>query len=163
MATTDPQSAALQAMQDPGGGNPWQSPIFQVARAWAAQDPTSVANWVISMTDSNAEARTISQVMRQWTREDMSAAVNWVNALPQGASYDAAAAALAFSMVPNNPQDAVGWADNIADASARADALQRVSREVMWRDPTNGAAILEAAGVPANLIPPPGQRGSCGR
>jgi hypothetical protein len=92
----------------------------------------------------------------------MTAAANWVNALPQGVAYDSAAAALAFSMAGNDPQDAVSWADNIADAAARTNALERVSREVMRRDPTNGAAILAAAGVPANLIPPQGQ-GSGGR
>jgi hypothetical protein len=162
-AANDPQAAALLAMQDAAGGNPWQSPLSQVARTWASQDPTAAANWALSLTDPTAEARTISQVMRQWSRDDMTAAANWVNGLPQGPSYDAAAAALAFSMAVNDPQDAITWADNIADPNARTNALQRVSREVMWRDPTNGAAVLEAAGVPPNLIPPPGQRPSRGR
>jgi hypothetical protein len=62
-------------------------------------------------------------------------------------------------MAATNPQDAIAWANNIADSTARTNALQRISREVMWRDPTNGLAMLEAAGVPANLIPPPGWRG----
>jgi hypothetical protein len=162
-AASDPQSAALQAMQDSAGTNPWQSPLAQVARTWAAQDPMAAANWALSLTDPTAEARTISQVMRQWGRDDLTAAANWVNSLPQGASYDFAAAALAFSMASSNPQDAVSWADNISDATARNNALERVSREVVSRDPTNGAAILEAAGVPANLIPQPGQRGRRGR
>jgi hypothetical protein len=157
-AAQDPQAAALQAVQDTGDGNPWRSPISQVARTWATQDPMAAANWAVSLSDPETEARSISQVMRQWARQDPTAAANWVSALPQGSSYDSAAAALAFSMASSDPQAAVTWADNIADASARTSALQRVSREVMWRDPTNGAAILEAAGVPANLIPPPGQR-----
>jgi len=118
----------------------------------------SAANWAMSLTDPQAEARTISQVMREWARDDFNAAVNWVNSQPPGPSYDAAAAALAFSMAANNPQDAIAWAGNIADPTARTNALQRISREVMWRDPTNGMSILQASGVPANLIPPPGQR-----
>ena len=158
-AAIDPQAAALQAMQSGAtGGSGWQSPLAQVARTWASEDPMTAANWAISLTDPQAEARTISQVMREWARDDLNAAVSWVNSLPPGASYDAAAAALAFSMAASNPQDAVAWADNIADATARTNALQRISREVMWRDPTNGAAMLQAAGVPPNLIPPPGQR-----
>jgi hypothetical protein len=158
-ATIDPQAAALQAMQSGvTGGSGWQSPLAQVARTWASEDPMSAANWAMSLTDPQAEARTISQVMREWARDDLNAAVNWVNSQPPGPSYDAAAAALAFSMAANNPQDAIAWADNIADATARTNALQRISREVMWRDPTNGMSILQASGVPANLIPPPGQR-----
>ncbi len=158
-ATTDPQAAAMQAAQNLTDGNSWQSPVYQVARAWAAQDPQGAANWAISLTDPTTESRTISQVMRQWARDDMTAAANWVNSLPPGASYDSAAGAIAFAMAGNDPKDAVAWADNIAEADARTNALQRVSREVMWRDPTNGLAILQAAGVPPNLIPAPPQRG----
>jgi hypothetical protein len=156
-ATNDPQGAALAAMQ--AGGDGWRSPILQVARTWASEDPLAAANWSIGLTDSQAQMRSISQVMRQWTREDVSAAANWVNSLPPGSSYDAAAAGLAASLAANHPQDAISWAQNIADPTMRTDALQRVSREVMWRNPTNGAEILQAAGVPANLIPQPGADG----
>jgi hypothetical protein len=64
---------------------------------------------------------------------------------------------MAYAVAPNDPQAAVNWANSIADQNARNTALQRVSREVMWRDPTNGNAVLQAAGVPPNLIPAPGQ------
>jgi hypothetical protein len=64
---------------------------------------------------------------------------------------------MAYAVAANDPQAAVSWANSIADQNARNTALQRVSSQVMWRDPTNGAAVLQAAGVPANLIPPPGQ------
>ena len=159
-ATNDPQAAALQAMQQGGDGG-WRSPVYQVARTWANSDPTAAANWSIGLTDPQAQARSIGQVMRQWSREDVTAAANWVNALPPGSTYDAAAGALAVSLAGNDPQSAVGWAQNIADVNARNTALERISREVMWRDPANGAATLQAIGVPANLIPaphPPAQR-----
>lgn len=160
-ATNDPQAAALQASQDNAGGG-WRSPVGQVVRTWAGQDPTAAANWALSLTDPETQARSISQVMRQWTREDLTAATNWVNTLPAGATHDTAVAALAFSMAGTDPQSAINWAGNIVDATARNNALQRISREVMWRDPTNGNAILQAAGVPANLIPAPGNRGPRG-
>jgi len=156
-AMNDPQGAAVAAMQ--AGGDGWRSPIFQVARTWATEDPLAAANWSIGLTDPQTQMRSISQVMRQWTREDVSAAVNWVNSLPPGSSYDSAAAGLAGSLAADHPQDAISWAQNIADPTMRTDALQRVSREVMWRNPTNGAEILQAAGVPANLIPQPGTGG----
>lgn len=160
-AANDPQAAALQASQDNAGGG-WRSPVGQVVRTWAGQDPTAAANWALSLTDPETQARSISQVMRQWTREDLTAATNWVNALPAGVTHDTAVAALAFSMAASDPQSAISWAGNIVDATARNNALQRISREVMSRDPTNGNAILQAAGVPANLIPAPGSRGPRG-
>lgn len=155
-ATVDPQAAALQAAQSGVFGSGWNSPISQVARTWAADDPMSAANWAMSLTDPQAEARTMSQVMREWARDDLNSAMNWVNSLPPGSSYDAAAAALAIAMAGTNLQDAIAWANNIANSDARTNALERISREVMWRDPTNGQATLQAAGVPPNLIPPPG-------
>jgi hypothetical protein len=157
-ANVDPQAAALQAAQSGVFGNGWQSPLAQVARTWAADDPMSAATWALSLTDPQAENRTISQVMREWARDDLNGAINWVNSLPPGTAYDAAAAALAISMAGTNLQDAIAWANNIGNSDARTIALQRISREVMWRDPTNGLATLEAAGVPSNLIPPPGWR-----
>jgi hypothetical protein len=160
-AANDPQAAALQASQDNAAGG-WRSPVNQVVRTWAGQDPTAAANWALSLSDPTSQARSISQVMRQWTREDSTAAANWISALPPGGTHDAAVAAMASSMAATDPQSAVNWAQNIADETARNNALQRVSREVMWRDPTNGSAILQAAGVPPNLIPPPGQRGPPG-
>jgi len=59
-------------------------------------------------------------------------------------------------MANTNLQDAIGWANNIADPDARTSTLERISRQVMWHDLANGLAMLQAAGVPPNLIPPPG-------
>jgi hypothetical protein len=157
-AANDPQAAALQAAQDNSEGG-WRSPVNQVVRTWAAQDPAAAANWSLSLTDAEARSRSISQVMRQWTRDDETAATNWINALPPGGNHDTAIAALATSLAGSDPQSAINWARNIADETARNSALQRISREVMWRDPANGNAVLQAAGVPPNLIPPPGRRG----
>jgi hypothetical protein len=50
----------------------------------------------------------------------------------------------------------------MSDEAARQRALQRVSREVMARDPQNGAA-MQAAGLPANQINQPRGTGGSGR
>jgi hypothetical protein len=160
-AANDPQAAAAQAAQD-NTENGWRSPTNQVVRTWAAQDPAAAAKWSLSISDAEAQARSLSQVMRQWTRDDATAAANWATSLPAGGPHDAAVAALATSLAGTDPQNAVSWAKTISDETMRNNALQRVSREVMWRDPTNGNALLQAAGVPANLIPPPGRRGPPG-
>lgn len=160
-AANDPQAAALQAAQD-NTESGWRSPVNQVVRTWAGQDPAAAANWSLALSDPEARSRSISQVMRQWTRENAAAAADWINALPPGGNHDAAVAALASAMASTDPQNAVSWARNITDETTRNNALQRISREVMWRDPTNGNAILQAAGVPPNLIPPPSRRGPPG-
>jgi hypothetical protein len=155
-ANVDPAAAAAQAAKDPNGGG-WRSPVNQVVRTWASQDPAAAANWALSLSDPQTSSRALSQAVRQWERADLSSTTNWVNGLPNGPAHDSASASMAYAVAPNDPQAAVNWANGIADQNARNAALQRVSREVMWRDPTNGAAVLQAAGVPANLIPPPGQ------
>jgi hypothetical protein len=155
-ANVDPAAAAAQAAQNSSDGG-WRSPINQVVRTWASQDPAAAANWALSLGDSQTESRVVSQAVRQWARADLTAATNWVSGLPDGQARDSASASMAFAIAPNDPQTAVTWANSIADEAARNTALQRLSAQVMWRDPTNGAAVLQAAGVPANLIPPPGQ------
>jgi hypothetical protein len=155
-ASVDPAAAAAQAAKDSSGGG-WRSPVNQVVRTWASQDPAAAANWSLSLGDPQTSSRAVSQAVRQWARADMSAATNWVTGLSDGQAHDSASAAMASAIAPNDPQAAVNWANGIADETARNAALQRLSREVMWRDPTNGAAVLQAARVPANLIPPPGQ------
>lgn len=161
-AATDPQAAAAQAALDPSSGG-WRSPVGQVVRTWASQDPSAAANWTLTLSDPNTESHAVGQAVRQWARADTNAATNWVNALPDGQAHDSASAAMALAIAPTDAQSAVNWANSIADENARTQALQRLSREVMWRDPTNGSAALQAAGVPPNLIPqggqPPGRRG----
>jgi hypothetical protein len=155
-ANVDPAAAAAQAAKDSSGGG-WRSPINQVVRTWASQDPAAAANFSLSLTDPQTESRALSQAVRQWARADLNSATSWVNGLPDGYARDSAATSMALAIAPTDPQAAVNWANGIADETARNAALQRLSREVMWRDPTNGAGVLQAAGVPANLIPPPGQ------
>jgi hypothetical protein len=155
-ANVDPAAAAAQAAKDSSGGG-WRSPVNQVVRTWASQDPAAAANWSLSLGDPQTSSRAVSQAVGQWARANLSAATNWVNGLPNGQVHDSASASMAFALAPTDAQTAVSWANGIADENARNAALQRLSREVMWRDPTNGAATLQAAGVPANLIPPPNQ------
>ena len=156
-ANVDPAAAAAQAAKDPNGAG-WRSPINQVVRTWASQDPAAAANWSLSLNDPQTSSRAVSQAVRQWARADLGSAASWVNGLPDGQARDSASASMAFATAANDPQSAVNWANSIADQKERENALQQVSRQVMWRDPTNGAAVLQAAGVPANLIPQPGQR-----
>ncbi len=156
-ASNDPASAALQASQDNTEGG-WRSPVNQVVRTWASQDPTAAANWSLSLPAGDAQSRSLSQVVRQWARDDASAAANWVSAMSPGGTHDTALGALASSMAAADPQNAVNLAQSISDVTARNEALQRISRDVMWRDPANGNAMLQAAGVPPNLIPPPSSR-----
>jgi hypothetical protein len=151
-AANDPQAAALQASQN-NSEEGWRSPVNQVVRTWASQDPTSAANWSLSLPDGDARSRSISQVVRQWAHDDATGAANSVSGMSPGGPHDTAVAALASSMAATDPQNAVNWAQSISDVTARDNALQRISREVMWRDPANGNALLQAAGVPPNLIP----------
>ena len=155
-ANVDPAAAAAAAAKD-ASGDGWRSPVNQVVRTWASQDPSAAANWALSLNDPQASSRAVSPAVRQWARADLSAATDWVNGLAAGQARDNASASMAYTMAATDPKSAVNWANSIADETARNNALQRLSREVMFRDPTNGAAVLQAAGVPANLIPPPGQ------
>lgn len=151
-AATDPQAAALHAtaVAEPDEG--WRSPVNSVVQTWAGQDPAAAANWALSVADAQAQARSISQVMRRWANADASAAANWIHSLESGAARDAAVAGLAQALVSRDPQTAISWVGTMSDDSTRQSALRRISGSVMWRDPQNGAALLQAAGLPADQI-----------
>jgi hypothetical protein len=150
-AASDPQAAAAQAAADGQTGG-WRSPVGSVVQTWAAQDPAAAAKWSLSLPDAQAQERSVAQVMRQWAREDPTAAANWIYSLESGASRDAAVAGLAQSIVVQDPSTALSWIGTITDEATRSRTLQRVSGTVMWRDPENGAALLQAAGLPADQI-----------
>lgn len=147
----DPASAAAAAAQDPAGSG-WRSPLSQVVRNWADEDPQAALNFAMTMTDASAQARSVGDIVRRWSQADANAAASSINTMPGGSVRDAAAAAFASSVASTDVPTAVGWAQSISDAEARTAALQRVSRRVIWQDPANGAATLQNAGVPMNII-----------
>lgn len=158
-SSTDPLSAASLAAQDTSNSG-WRSPLGQVVRTWAGQDPQGALNFATTISDPATQDRTVGDVVRRWSDQDPAAAGSWINGLPAGSVRDSAAAAYASSVSSTDLSAAVGWAQSITDQNARTAALQQVSRRVLRRDPTNGAATLVSAGVPAtilqNLTPEPG-------
>ncbi len=157
-STTDPAAAAAAATQDPNAGGGWRSPLSEVLRNWADQDPQGALNYALAIADPGTQTRSVGEIVRHWSEQDATAAASSINAIPPGTARDAAAAALASAVASSDLPGAVGWAQSIGDDAARTSALQRVSRRVLWRDPTNGAATLQSAGVPAEIIqnlPPP--------
>ncbi len=156
-AKVDPEEAARQAALN-NTGQGWRSPVQQVVGTWADQDPVAAAKWSLTLPDAETRARSVSEVMRDWSREDPGAAANWIHSLPQGAERDAAVAGYAYSVAGTEPQVALEWVATMSDESARQRTLQRVGRIVMWRDPQNGPALLQAAGVPADQIVTPRRR-----
>jgi hypothetical protein len=157
-SAVDPQAAAAQAALTSSDGG-WRSPVTQVLRNWASQDPLGAIAWTNAQADPSMQARDIGQIVRQWSRDDQTAAANWVNTLSPGVTRDAAVASLAFSLGGTDPSAAIGWAESISDADQRTNAITRLSREIMARNPSNGAAILQAAGIAPPANPVQGRRG----
>jgi hypothetical protein len=156
-SSTDPLAAAAAAAQD-SSSTGWRSPIGQVLRTWSNEDPQAALSYALTMSDTSAQSRSVSDIVRRWSDQDPTAAGSWINSMPAGPARDAAVAAFASAVSSTDLQAAVGWAQSISDDSARTSALQRVSRHVLWRDPTNGPANLQSAGVPPEILqslPPP--------
>jgi hypothetical protein len=158
-SATDPQAAATAAEQDASTSG-WRSPLAQVIRTWSSQDPQSALSYALTIGDPAAQARSVSDIVRRWSEQDANAAATWINTVPAGAARDAAVAALASAVSSTDIPAAVGWAQSISDNTARTSALQRVSRRVLWRDPDNGLATLQGAGVPMEILQalPPARR-----
>ncbi|MEP6821587.1 MAG: hypothetical protein ABI946_04480 [Chthoniobacterales bacterium] len=156
-AQTNPVAAGNSAAQDPQEG--WRSPITQVASTWADQDPVAAAQWALSISDAATRTRSVSEVMRQWSRDEPAAAANWIYSLETGPMRDSAVAGFASSIASVDPQTALGWIGTMSDEAERQRTLRRVGRIVLWRDPANGPALLQTAGLPADQIEALSRRG----
>jgi hypothetical protein len=142
----DPQGAAAYASAQQGqGGGGWRSPINQVVSTWAQQDPVAAANWSLSLSDSEAQLRSLSQVMRDWGRQDPTGTANWIHTLPAGVQHDTAVAGFAESMAFADPQNALNWIGTITDDAVRQRALQ--ARVDGWQKTVETVAVNRYLGT----------------
>ena len=159
-SATDPLAAANAAAQD-SSGTGWRSPLGAGIRGpGRAEDPQAALNYALTISDSSAQSRSVGDICAALGRHGSDRGGTWINSMPAGPARDAAVAAFASAVSSTDLQAAVGWAQSISDETARTSALQRVSRRVLWRDPDNGLATLQGAGVPPEILQalPPAHR-----
>ncbi len=149
---SDPAAAARYALE--AGlttGNEFTMLRQQLGRKWAELDPQGAVSYALEHESQNTNQATpdslLSAAMRQWMVQDPYSASSYVSSLPAGAARDATAATLAHAAINLEPDGAMAWAANIADAEVRQRTMQNCFATWLRTDQDNAARWLEQASV----------------
>lgn len=81
-AETDPMLAAEWALHAMRPGAALDRSVAEIAGAWAKEEPTAVAAWVMKFPDGIARRQVMENLVPIWANRDRLAAEAWINALP---------------------------------------------------------------------------------
>ena len=109
-----------------------------VAQQWAAQDGPAAMEWVSQAPAGLERDVAVRGALRGWARNDLDSLHRWANEMgPEGVAawFEPAVAALAASLIQSSPEQAMAWAEHIADDVTREGSLVALAREWRKRDP----------------------------
>lgn len=141
-AESDPPGAARYALES--GDPEAQIMLSSAGTYWAMADPESACRFALEH-DQTTDLRLLASSVGVWAGREPVGAAQWVDALPQGAQRDRSAAALATHVVYHFPEEAMIWAQNVADPDRRRQALASCFGSWLYKDPEACRAWLESA------------------
>ncbi len=87
-ADSNPQGAAVWAVESMNPGPAQDRAVVAVVQRWAQQAPSQAAEWVAQFPDGQAGRSAIRSLVEIWSVEDPAAAGEWLKGLPPGAGRD---------------------------------------------------------------------------
>ena len=144
------QAKAIEFVKAFAGEDFASGAVKNLAESVARKDVKEGLALANSLT-GKAQAQAVGQVVNEWLNQKDGAgstdAVKYVDALPQGATRDAGARAIAREFVREDPAGAIVWANSIQDAKEREDTLVDVARRYMREDQAAATAWLATSGL----------------
>ena len=116
-----------------------------IAVQLATSDPTSAAQWVVTLPDELRE-RGVQAVANFWARRDPEAAAGWVNGLA-GPTRDQAVSAYGSALSNKDPTAALTWAATISDEKIRNSSVQRIVTGWLRRSPDAATAWIQSSNL----------------
>jgi hypothetical protein len=122
----------------------------EVTSGWAWADPIGLAEHALKLPPGEDRKGALNEALPLWMEREPEKAINWINTHNSGPEFDAglAAAANLQSFVVNQPDTAMGLANNISDAALRTQTMRAVFRQWAVADPdaaSDYAAARESA------------------
>jgi hypothetical protein len=140
---------ALAAMQDIVDGQERSSAFQGLVSGWAESNPAGLATYAMHLPAGGDRDQALGEALPGWVARDPLAASQWMvsNFVPS-ADFDRGVASVAAlpNLVGQQPEIAVGWAENITDPVLRSSTLRSVAQQWAGRD--EGAARIFIASVP---------------
>lgn len=138
--------AALQGIAERQG----RVSAFQgLVSGWAESNPAGLATYALQLPAGEDRDLALGHALPEWVARDPLAASQWMvsSFVPSPDLDDGVAAVAALpSLVGQQPEIAVGWAENITDPVLRTSTLKSVAQQWAGRD--EGAARLFIASLP---------------
>ena len=121
------------------------------------------AGWLESLESGEGQAQGLSSAFGEWVRRDPRAASEHLVTMPQSPARDSAISGFASRLAGEDPQSAIAWAGQIADAGARQRTLVRAGQELFRRNAEEARNWLATSGLPQSaqeqvMAPPPRRR-----
>jgi hypothetical protein len=149
-AEYQPQAAAAAAMQitDP---DLRETALNAVIVGWSPTDPKGLVEFTQNNLPSAQQNTALSSAIGFWADSDPLGAANWINQNNPGEASDPGVAKIALSpQLARNPEIAVGWAESIANADLRLEALGSVLKQWTATDPAAAKSFIEYSPVLAS-------------
>jgi hypothetical protein len=120
-----------------------------VARRWSELDPAAALDWVASLPPGDRE-RTLRATLVSWLNQAPDDAEAWLRESSPAAHMDGP---VEF-MISRNSEDlpvAISWAERIDDEATRGQAIVRLGRTWMRREPEAAKLWLEQSDLHPNM------------
>jgi hypothetical protein len=156
IARSDPRRAA--AWWEQHRDQPYsEGSLETIARKWAQHhDPPALFSWLRSLPPGEGDradevGEAVRTGFRAWRQKDPEAARSWLEASLPDPKLDPAVEEYSWSVVQTAPDEAVSWAQRMADEKLRQRTLTRLVRSWLRRDPQAAGQWLAQSDVPESV------------
>ena len=130
------------------GATDYHMARMAVASAWAVEDSVAAAEWAVSLAEGRGRANAVEAVFDTWVAQgDVRVAAQWLNQLPADVDFDRAVEKIAFTLMDDDPETAMTWADSIFDERLRLTTMALVGSRWMGADSVAATEFMESNGL----------------
>jgi hypothetical protein len=122
--------------------------IAGVARAYAAEDPHAAIEWLKSIEGKGFLGAAYYHTFDTWMREEPAQATEFITTMPDSRDRNEAISALVQRTIGEDPELALGWAENITEDSFRHRKFRDAFNTWVHHDPEKASTYL--AGMPSS-------------
>ena len=119
-----------------------------LAENHASYDPAGAVAWAVGQSDGEVQSAAVRSAVARWADADAYAVSEWLTTQPAGPAREVAVTALVGALEDSAPEDAVVWANSLADSGQLEEEQVRVIERQIRRDPERARRALEVSRLP---------------
>jgi hypothetical protein len=139
---SDPELTAAWAMEHLDQEYAVDAPRI-VAGRWAMEDGQAAMQWVTELPRDELTELAVREAYLTWYRSDRESAVAWLESEKLTPFHDPAISYYANQLSKREPEEAIGWCEQIVDAERQLGCLKPAAAAWHQRDPEKAEAWLQ--------------------